>query len=96
MSTTANIGNFYVDQTGKEQPIRFKSSDLVNKPAPEGYHWEFRSGEQEWRSGEQEWIDSLPREEGDYCTHMYPVPEWVSRDDGSHDYYICVKDKAEV
>jgi hypothetical protein len=40
MSTTASLANFYVDSNGKEQPIRYKAADLVNKLAPEGYHWE--------------------------------------------------------
>lgn len=40
MSTPASIANFYVDSTGNEQPIRYKAEDLVNKCAPEGYHWE--------------------------------------------------------
>jgi hypothetical protein len=40
MSTTASVANFYVDHDGHEQPIRFKASDLVNKLAPIGYHWE--------------------------------------------------------
>jgi hypothetical protein len=42
MSTTASVANFYVDRDGHEQPIRFKASDLINKLAPIGYHWEKR------------------------------------------------------
>ena len=32
--------NFYIDIDGKEQPIIYQAADLVNKPAPAGYHWE--------------------------------------------------------
>jgi hypothetical protein len=39
MSTTASVGNFYVDSQGVKQPIRYKAADLVNVPAPVGYTW---------------------------------------------------------
>lgn len=47
MSTSMSIGNFYVDHEGCEQPIIYKAADLVNRPVPEGYHWEMDT--RKWR-----------------------------------------------
>lgn len=42
MSTPTSIANFYVNSAGNEQPIRYKAEDLVNKCAPDGYHWGYK------------------------------------------------------
>lgn len=34
--------NVCLDEQGNELPIRYKASDLVNRPAPDGFHWRGR------------------------------------------------------
>ena len=67
--------NTAIDYTGKEVPIRYKASDLVNKSAPDGYIWEKHNEYYEY-------ADSVPIGQT-YRTWEGPASQY--------DYYICVK-----
>jgi hypothetical protein len=43
--------NFCLDREGREIPIRYKAAELVNKPAPDGYHWQLRNAVEDSMQG---------------------------------------------
>jgi len=97
VSTTSSFANFYVDSDGREQPIVFRAADLVNRTAPEGYHWE--RDNRAWQASREDWLNGgaeryrLALTIRDAEIEMLPIgffstPPYT-------DNYICVRDKEE-
>jgi hypothetical protein len=83
MSDTGSVANFAVDSSGREVPIRYKASDLVNRPAPEGYVWERRFG-----------FEEAQREAWDGPEGVFHGADWPG-DPRQYDYYIAVKKESK-
>lgn len=88
MSTTASIANFAVNKNGKEVPIEYKASDLVNKQAPEGYMWQKRNRfEDAWDEAAEL---ALAKPDLDILS-FFPISKDYPGPGSNYDYYIAVR-----